>query len=275
MGYFQKCVLINLLYLFILLTLASPKKAQCQVLPSIEYVKSTAHPLDASIISNDIRVLYFGENHGDKVLKSILVDQLSEFKRKGITHLGIEMLESTDQPHLDRFLSQEISEAEILKKIEQNWGWIPKENLKLLLAARAIGLKIVALDLPYHKFSRLRRDLLLIKRDAYMAEIISKELAKNINSKMLVVIGSDHAKCCASTTQRMLLKKKHISTRAIYVDEQKKRHLEYLVSPETITDYASQVGRVFDESGIEVINPIIVPISIGPYDFYLFHLPSR
>jgi hypothetical protein len=69
-----------------------------------DYLRNERQPLDyAKIISPTTRVLALGETHASGITKSELIDQITQLKNLGFTHIGMETFKTDFQPLLDEY----------------------------------------------------------------------------------------------------------------------------------------------------------------------------
>ncbi len=175
------------------------------------YIRENAQPLNwTSIASHNSQVTYVGENHYAANTKLELAARMQEIRNAGITHFGIEVLDDEVQVLLDAFMKDGSRRAEI-QALVHNDGWGTENYMKVFDAARAAGLRLVSLNLPYDphysidenvyyrcqekansKYPCTMKQSVCIIWDCWMASIINQEVIENPKAKFLVLIGSAH-----------------------------------------------------------------------------------
>jgi uncharacterized iron-regulated protein len=161
-------------------------------------------PLSLSEIVGDERVIYFGESHWDSAPKIYLASKMRELKELGITHIILEMFNYDSQKLLDGYAAGKISDLEIINYLNANWGWIPQRHLQILNAARAAGIKTIALDkreqnvvsrYEQAKAQGERPDSNLgrnEKDDLHMANVVAATIKASPRNRVVVLIGVSH-----------------------------------------------------------------------------------
>jgi hypothetical protein len=139
------------------------------------------------------QVLFFGERHFDQEIKYYLRDNLENLKKLGITTIGFEMLNSKNQPVVDAYMNGETDMQPLKTAFEKDWAYESAGYFALIEAAKAAGLRVLALDdregakdIPLF-FDQLRA------RDAHMAANIDREISQSPNRKVAVLSGRLHA----------------------------------------------------------------------------------
>lgn len=146
------------------------------------------------LIPAESRVLYIGETHPNIHVRPALARALPQLAMAGVTHLGIEMLTAKNQRILDDFSARTSgSDKELLEALRNEWGWDINSYFDMLVVARELGLRLVALDLNRSpgKESNPQSDR---QRDIAMANRISEVLDSMPTAKIVVLAGSEHAR---------------------------------------------------------------------------------
>ncbi|CAE8699817.1 unnamed protein product [Polarella glacialis] len=104
-------------------------------------------------ILRDMDVAIMGEHHNfsaDHLLEAEFLRGFAAAHAPGSVGLGLEMVEQQLQPELDRFNSGELSLEELpqVLKWKSRWGWSFKGYLPVFQAAKELGIRCVALNLP-------------------------------------------------------------------------------------------------------------------------------
>ncbi|HEX4823447.1 MAG TPA: ChaN family lipoprotein [Candidatus Polarisedimenticolaceae bacterium] len=135
-------------------------------------------------------VVYVGDFHADAECQYLAARLLESMARPG-RHLalGIEFVYTRQQEILDRRQRGAIDDRTFLRRIHyrEEWGY-PWDGFRDLLdAARALGVRVVALDRPPRGgFDGLRR------RDAHAARGIASMLLARPRTAMMVLFGESH-----------------------------------------------------------------------------------
>lgn len=114
---------------------------------------------------------------------------LRELPQERQVVLALEALAASDQLWIDRFMKEEISEADFLNEVkwDQVWGF-PFENYRPLFElARERKFKLVGLNRALTK-----RDKTLPNRDRFSAEVIARWRERRPESLIYVIIGDLH-----------------------------------------------------------------------------------
>ncbi|WP_221794329.1 ChaN family lipoprotein [Oceanobacter mangrovi] len=106
------------------------------------------------MLPRNIEVAIFGEvSHNTNIYKIEFLKALPELKRRGFTHLGMEMFPANLQSELNKFSNTASGSKELAEFLEENWSWGNGSNsvlyFKIIEKARSLGIKIIGLDLPY------------------------------------------------------------------------------------------------------------------------------
>jgi hypothetical protein len=152
------------------------------------------------LLSGSERIVYLGEAHHIKAIKSELSSNFKEIHDAGITHLALEMVAERHQKALNKG-----SNAEILKILKTEWGHAPQAYVDMIRAARAAGIKVVAMDrhLEQQKsdFKSCRagggssgecKGEVFYARDVQMFKTMGGVLSSDGKSRILALVGSDH-----------------------------------------------------------------------------------
>ena len=96
----------------------------------------------------DYDVIFFGEFHGNKILHSLEIELLKIFYRNNKNLIiSMEMFERDVQPILDKYLSNEISEADFLTE-SRAWSNYKTDYKPLIEFAKENELTVVAANIP-------------------------------------------------------------------------------------------------------------------------------
>lgn len=221
-------------------------------------------PVDYAQMFGASRVIFVSDHHDPTAAEETeLIQNMSQFKKLGITHLGMEMIPSDFQPLMDLYFEQggemPSQVADHIKHRNSN-PKIVEGYLQLIASARAAGIRIVAIEHP--EVSRgLGQDSTfgLEERNPHWAKRISDVLASNFNNRMLVFGGGGH--------------------------------FGYVVTRDTVNlqveDQARVMGRVINMTNWNIENSVktvglvnerfMVPGSryVNPGADYVVHLPGR
>ncbi|MBI3547875.1 MAG: ChaN family lipoprotein [Elusimicrobia bacterium] len=172
------------------------------------YVSAHARPLDwARLLAGPERVIYIGESHSDRRVKDELRLHMDEIRAAGFTHFGIETGDDR-QPLLDAYSDGTISADEFAEILERTWSYPFRPFRPMWEAARAKGLRLVALDIPDKDVEAMDRlcvvhtpppicagddNLHMRARDDRMASNISRVLSENSGARVLALVGISHA----------------------------------------------------------------------------------
>ncbi len=147
-------------------------------------------------IEDDDRVVIIGEHHPDVESKRMLAAKLKEFRKKGFTHLGLEMIPASMQPMLDKYFETGEGADEIKAYLEEHWeGYTDDgEYFQIVEAAKAAGLRIVGLDMDDHGPStdtEIEGDRAMRKRNITMARSIDK-ITSDPSNRIVCLCGMGH-----------------------------------------------------------------------------------
>jgi|GEM_PF-3450728 len=148
---------------------------------------------DYSKIVCGYRIVIFGEDHGNNFLrlsndspKDELIRQLACLKSSGFNYLGLEMFPYGKQNLLDSYFESQgeeeaVLEKEVLKVLEDFWGWAPKKYLELIRTAKQVGIRIIGLHDGGDE-----------TRESFMSKIVIEVLQKSPENKIIVFVGNAH-----------------------------------------------------------------------------------
>jgi hypothetical protein len=201
----------------------------CEILDDL---LANSEPLTAHSFANvESQVIYFGETHIYPGAKRVLAGLLRTLKTAGVSHLALEMFNSSQQPALDRFLLGQLSLEDLGRELATAWSYETSPYLELLRAARESGIRIIAIDdrRPEAPGSTFAENF--HARDLFMAEKIADLIRREPGARVVAFTGSLHAKCSLSRdgsfpSQSEMLRSKHgISTSCFPILERKRSGL--------------------------------------------------
>ena len=135
-------------------------------------------------------IIYVGDYHALPAAQEFaarLLDEVAERSRQVV--LGLEMVYGRHQPVLDRFVGQDMEEAEFLKAIryDLDWGYDWNAFRRLFEVARRRRLPTYGLDCgPRAEFRHIRR------RDTYAAERLAQIVERHPGARTVVLFGESH-----------------------------------------------------------------------------------
>jgi uncharacterized iron-regulated protein len=148
-------------------------------------------------------ILIIGESHVDDVSRHQLEKELKDYAQKGFRYLGLEMVKDNRQNILDQFnFSLTGSESAVFELLEKEWGYNSYSYLDLMKEANRQGIKLIALDLPKENLPRETGPFPVLPEFSAQMDSRNQRMAKNISSfieanpgaKILVLVGSFHAR---------------------------------------------------------------------------------
>jgi hypothetical protein len=103
------------------------------------------------------QVIAIGENHNEKGATDFLINNMSELKKKGVTHLFLECFDASAPSEvimLKRYMKGEATDAELLSVIDgkpgggggHEFGWHSEQYLAVVRQARDNGIQVVPMD---------------------------------------------------------------------------------------------------------------------------------
>jgi uncharacterized iron-regulated protein len=100
----------------------------------------------------DSQVIYIGENHTDPVHHRIQVQVIQALAAAHQTAVGVEMIDHSYQPVLDKWSQGELSEQDFLEKLHwyANWRYNFDLYRGIFETAREQRIPIIGLNLPFH-----------------------------------------------------------------------------------------------------------------------------
>ena len=153
-------------------------------------------PVDYASFFRDNRVLLIGESHRAKSHRREILEHLAELKAAGVTHIFIEGVSPERQEWLDH----------ITEKRERRYASVGTLAVEAPERARALGLKVVAMDMPANTIGALtaiaqkrgdrvaaEREVFVLRRNRFMAQMIAKTLRREPNSKIVAIVGTAHS----------------------------------------------------------------------------------
>lgn len=155
-----------------------------------------------SRISDQDKVVYFGETHTNQQAKIFLRNILAGLKEKGFSVLALEMFNIDQQNVLDGYFSGNISREKLKQSLLSDWNYKAEEYLNLIEEARKLGIRPLAID---NRSLVETRDFVegLHQRDQIMAEKISSFLMMSSDVKIIVLAGSLHAQYFLNRTSKI------------------------------------------------------------------------
>ncbi len=158
-------------------------------------------PVNYASFFQDNRVLLIGETHRVKSHRREILDHLEELKAAGVTHIFIEGVSPARQEWLDH----------ITEKREPKYPSVGTLAIEAPERARALGLKVMAMDMPANTIGALNataqkrgdrvtaeREVYILRRNRFMAQMIAKTLRREPNAKIVAVVGAAHADALGS-----------------------------------------------------------------------------
>ena len=100
----------------------------------------------------DSQVVYIGENHTDPVHHRIQLQVIEDLAARHQMAVGVEMIDHSYQPLLDKWSQGELSEQEFLEKIHwyANWRYNFDLYRGIFETVRDKHLPLIGLNLPFH-----------------------------------------------------------------------------------------------------------------------------
>jgi hypothetical protein len=191
-------------------------------------VKSLSQNEERSVIQTWGQVVYFGEVHVDEQSKDFVKDLLPLLQQEGYDTLALEMFEAKDQKVLDDYRDNAATAEQVKAVLKAVWRYDSEPYMRMIESAHKLGFRFLALDerLPGHQ------DFIpdLVRRDAFMAEQIFRQLGKQPSSKVVAYTGGLHAACRLAEdgsmpTQVEILNKKGITANCFALRAKKKSGL--------------------------------------------------
>ncbi|HEV8335656.1 MAG TPA: ChaN family lipoprotein [Candidatus Polarisedimenticolia bacterium] len=149
---------------------------------------SSLDDLIVTCVKSDI--IYIGDYHALASAQAFEARLLAEIaSRSDGAALCVEMVFGRQQRILDRYMKEEISEEEFLRRIRYDleWGYDWEAFRPIFEAAKEYGLPVFGIDCePRNGFRYIR------KRDAYAAARIADIALKNPGAKLVVIVGESH-----------------------------------------------------------------------------------
>ena len=185
-----------------------------------DYILREKRPIGyRSIISDETRVIAFGEHHIHEGAKREIIRALETLREKGVTHLALEMFGRDFQKELDRYIAGGSNKRSIYENLKNCWGYpdrITDLYMDIIDNTKNSGLQLIALDIPQktrESFTESDQIEINVLRDQKMAESIKMVLDESPNNKIVTISGLDHvSNIYESNSMAMLLKKAGIKT---------------------------------------------------------------
>lgn len=139
-------------------------------------------------------VLFIGERHTIKSDKDEVIKNLPIFKKLGMTHFAMEMLQEEHQKIIDEYFDGEISREKILEIFSKGWDKRPgmaEKYMELVDAIKLNGMHVLAIDL-YTASSEYDTAAFFRKRNANWARI-AESVLKDKKTKILFYCGQSHS----------------------------------------------------------------------------------
>jgi hypothetical protein len=136
-------------------------------------------------------IVFHGDYHTLRQSQSSVLRIIREIQGKRDIILCLEMFHGSDQKHVDRFMSGELSEESFLEKIDYAKKWpFPWHNWEQTLSfCRENKIPILGINTETNEGKGIRS---LKKRDQYSARIIAKAFMRNPGKLIYVVDGDLH-----------------------------------------------------------------------------------
>jgi hypothetical protein len=149
----------------------------------------------SSLMQGDQRVVFFGERHDDPTHKDEIIKNLKTLKEKnGLTHVAMEMLNTSDMPNVSDYFAGTGSRKAVLDRLKDRWSQYPgapEKYMEMIDAVKSAGLIPLALD-ENSTGRDDNRGTLFQDRNQHWAEVINGALTANSKAKVLVYSGRDH-----------------------------------------------------------------------------------
>ena len=158
-------------------------------------------PVDYASFFRDNRVLLIGETHQVKSHRREILEHLVELRAAGVTHIFLEGVSPQRQEWLDH----------ITEKREREYNSVGTLAVEAPERARALGLKVIAMDMPANTIGALNaaaqkrgdhvaaeREVYVLRRNRYMAQMLAKTLRREPNSKIVAIVGAVHSDALGS-----------------------------------------------------------------------------
>jgi len=157
-----------------------------------KFINKHKEPINyAELWKKETPVLFIGERHTLKSDKDEIIKSLPEFKKLGVTHLAMEMLQEKQQKIIDDYLAGKVARDKVLKIFKNGWNkgpGIPEKYMELIDAAKSNGIRILAIDL-YTKYDTGK---FFRKRNTNWARI-AEAILKDKKARILFYCGQSHS----------------------------------------------------------------------------------
>jgi uncharacterized iron-regulated protein len=116
---------------------------------------------------------------------------MRDLKNRGYGALGMEMFNSKHQTELDQYMRGELTREQIEAVLRSGWNYESSGYLNVMDAAKAEGLRLLALDdrdVPWSDWFQS-----LLTRDQHMAGVLAGAIRETPDLKIAVLCGRMHA----------------------------------------------------------------------------------
>jgi hypothetical protein len=239
----------------------------------IAALKKFKSPVDyKQLLDNGARIALFGETHPVNESRDELINNMADFKKLGFTHIALEALPSNRQQLVDDYHAGKATREQVLKALEDDWGWNPESYMKMIDSAKALGLKTICLDvkIPQEQRDKWNKDGQYSResevREAQWAKIMAEQLAKDPKARIVALAGKGHTGIDETKDKYLtsLLSKAGLKTTVIELAGESQRGLKNLF--DMAVDAAGLNGERF-------MIPVYGRDKFRPSD-YMIHLPS-
>ena len=236
-----------------------------------EFISRYREEVDyGKIWSENDPVLFVGERHTVFADKDEIINQMEGLKNLGMTHLALEMIQSTDQYLIDKYVQGEL-ERETLIRLLTYWDkreGMAERYVQMIDKAISLDIKVIGIELPLmDDGSRQKFD----QRNKSWASVIANQVNSRDKARVVVFCGASHAGYYpkGDRTNNMLSSNYGIGSKVIDFTGGELTDNENFSIDETISSAASSLGISNDHFMIR--NKID---ESRPTDIYI-HLPQK
>ena len=156
-----------------------------------EFGSATWEALDYSKIWNEeSKVFFYGETHGAVGQKIEILNHLSEFRSRGMTHVAFEVFSAKQAAAIEAFMNNTMSEKDFRKVLGYGWSYdrlALKKNIEILKTCQQLGITVVGLNWPSEGYATMAT------QNEQWAKIIGGICERDSHARVLVIGGANHS----------------------------------------------------------------------------------
>jgi hypothetical protein len=160
----------------------------------IDFLSQCTGPVDWSALTAGARLIVVGDGtHAENAPKKEIAGMMGQFKKLGITHLGLEAVSESQEPLIDKYLDTGQGRDKLLRAFKTTLACpeTADDVMAIIDQARANGIAVFSTTPDRIIQDGVERNVSVNDRDHYAAQVIAGIL-KDPGNRALALVGPYH-----------------------------------------------------------------------------------